>query len=127
MGAKEYYGKGYSPAKDDEGNDVKPEHYVTYVVSAYPDYADGGQYVTRIEITDPNVTVFGLTVNSTDEEFDSVFHEMGYTLSKKVYTGQYALSAKKDNISYTLSVGTESGERILTIQAEVTNRDGIQF
>jgi len=29
MGAREFYGKGYSSVKDEDGNDVKPEHYVT--------------------------------------------------------------------------------------------------
>ena len=45
--SREFYGKGYSSVKDEDGNDVKPEHYVTYLITAYPDYADGGEYVTR--------------------------------------------------------------------------------
>lgn len=127
MGAEEYYGKGYSPAKDDEGNDVKPEHYVSYLVSAYPDYADGGQYITQIEITDPKVAVYGITVNSTEEQFRDVFTELGYTLSKREYTGRYDVIAEKDGISYYYSKEIQTGKTMLTITAEVTNRDNIQF
>ncbi|MBR6618124.1 MAG: hypothetical protein IKL00_09685 [Oscillospiraceae bacterium] len=129
MGAKEYYGTGYFPVKDAEGIDVMPKHYVTYLISAYPDYADGGQYVTRIEITDPKVEIMGITVNSTEDEFSDVFSNMGCTISKKAYAAYSNISATKDNVTYTLATPNEGtdGQPMLTIQAEVTNREGIQF
>lgn len=126
MGAKEYYGKGYSPVTDSEGNQTKPEHYVTYLVSAYPDYADGGQYITRIEITDPAVLVHGITVESPFEEFEEVFKAMDYETYISEHSNHMQYNAKnKDGISYTLYVSNDI--RKLTIQAEVTNREGIQF
>lgn len=128
MGGKEYYGMGYSAVKDEEGNEVKPEYYVLYTITAYPDYADGGQYVTRIEITDSNVMVYGLTVNSTIEEYDAVFSEMGYTTEvKEVGEYRYFTAKNDDGISYTFNEVNGNGNPMLTIQAEVTNREGIQY
>lgn len=126
MGAKEYYGKGYSPVTDSEGNVTKPEYYVTYLVSAYPDYADGGQYITKIEITDPAVLVNGITVESPFEEFEAVFKAMDYETYLSEHSNHIQCNAKsKDGITYTLYVSNDT--RKLTIQAEVTNREGIQF
>lgn len=126
MGGKEYYGKGYSAVKDEDGNEVKPEHYVIYTITAYPDYADGGQYITRIEITDPNVMVHGLTVKSSFEDFEAVFKAMGYETSVTEHGRYVQYNAKnKDGISYTIHISNEVTK--LTIQAEVTNRDNIQY
>ncbi len=126
MGAKEYYGSEYSPVIDSEGYETKPEYYVTYLVSAYPDYADGGQYITRIEITDPSVMVHGLTVESSFEEFESVFKAMDYETSVSEQGSYVQYNAKnEDGISYTLYISSDIKK--LTIQAEVTNREGIQF
>lgn len=128
MGAKQYYGKGYAPVKDEEGNDVKPEHYVTYLVSAYPDYADGGAYITDIEITDPYVTAFGLTVNSTMEECVAAFSDKEFTTEVTEYDDYSIFRAKnKDGISVTLTQANPNGGAKLRINAEVTNRDNIQF
>lgn len=128
MGAKEYYGKGYSPVTDSEGNVTKPEYYVTYLVSAYPDYADGGQYITKIEITDPLVMVHGITVNSSFKEFEAVFKALGYTVSVAEKGGYVQYNAKnKDGISYTIYLSNSNNIKKMTIQAEVTNREGIIF
>ena len=128
MGAKEYYGKGYSPVTDSEGNVTKPEYYVTYLVSAYPDYADGGQYITKIEITDPSVMVHGITVNSSFKEFAAVFKALGYTASVAEKDGCVQYNAKnKDGISYTIYLSNLNNTKKMTIQAEVTNREGIIF
>lgn len=126
MGGKEYYGKGYSAVKDEDGNEVKPEHYVIYTITAYPDYADGGQYITRIEITDPTVMVHGLTVKSSFEDFEAVFKAMGYETSVTEHGRYVQYNAKsEDGISYTIYISNEITK--LTIQAEVTNRDNIQY
>ncbi len=128
MGAKEYYGKGYSPVTDSEGNVTKPEYYVTYLVSAYPDYADGGQYITKIEITDPSVMVHGITVNSSFKEFEAVFKALGYTVSVAEKGGYVQYNAKnKDGISYTIYLSNSNNRKKMTIQAEVTNSEGIIF
>jgi len=127
MGAREFYGKGYSSVKDEDGNDVKPEHYVTYLITAYPDYADGGQFVTRIDITDPNVSVYGLTVNSSIEEYDAVFRKMGYVISVEERGVNTVFTATRAGITFELCIRPDELTPSLAIKAEVTNREGIVF
>ena len=56
MGAREFLGKDYHMST--QGG--KPNVRVSYLLTAWPDYADDGQYVTTIEITDPAVFVLSL-------------------------------------------------------------------
>ena len=79
-GIGSYYGKDYSPvAVTVEGYPVAPEHCVFYTVSSYPDESSKGKHITRIEITDPAVTFYGITMGSTDEEIIAAMEKNGYT------------------------------------------------
>lgn len=126
MGASQYYGSGYLPALDKDGHEVDPEYYVKYMITAWPDYADGGEYITSIDFNDPKVAVYGLTVNSSFEEFERIFSDMGYELSidsSKIFE-QY--TASKKGINFSLSE-TVDGERSFSIYAEITNKKGIVY
>ena len=129
MGAREFLGSGYKKNADTDGSDQHPDHYVSYVITAWPDYADGGQFVTDITITDPAVTVYGLTIGSTYEEFDAVFEPLGYELS----WGEGAIKtrvATKDGITFRLTCAVDGNPDVVPvfrISAEVTNREGIVF
>ena len=129
MGAREFLGSGYKKTQDEDGSDQHPEHYVSYVITAWPDYADGGEFVTDITVTDPAVTVYGLTIASTYEEFDAVFESLGYELS----WGEGAIKtrvATKDGIAFRLTRAVEDNPDVVPvfrITAEVTNREGIVF
>lgn len=93
-----------------------PEVCVRYDLTAYPDYADGGLYVTEIVITDPAYTIYGLTINSSAEDFHFAMEQQGFTLSES------GLSAGWGNGSISLNPGESLG-----LQAMVTNRDHIVF
>lgn len=130
IGAREYLGSSYQKTVDSDGTDSKPNYYVSYLVTAYPDYADGGKFVTRIEITDPEIKVYGLTVNSTMEDFNSVFENLGFTLSDGESTACHVRIAEKNGITFTLTKEKDGDVNIvpqLVIRAEVTNRDRIQY
>ena len=131
FGAREYLGSGYEKLTDEYGRDSKPTYYVSYLVTAYPDYADGGEYITKIGITDPDIDVFGINVNSTIADFDAVFEAMGFTLSDADGGSAYTVRvAQKDGISFALTQGKDGAQNIipeLTVRAEVTNRDGIEY
>lgn len=128
-GAKEYFGKGYERALQDNGEKQSP--YVSYLITAYPDYVDGGEYVTEIEITDPTVTVYGLTINSPFEEFDSLFQGKGYEIhiTENRYWQEH--QAVKNGITFSLKTGIfnveDREEKVFTISAVVSNREGICF
>ena len=129
MGAREFLGSGYKKNEDPTGSNQHPEHYVSYVITAWPDYADGGEFVTDITVTDPAVMVYGLTIESTYEEFDAVFEQLGYELSWSEGAIKTRV-ATKDGITFRLTRAVEDNSDVvpqIRISAEVTNREGIVF
>lgn len=129
MGAREFLGSAYKKNEDADGLDQRPEHYVSYVITAWPDYADGGQFVTDIIVTDPAVKVYGLTIASTFEEFDAVFEPLGYELSWSEGAIKTRL-ATRDGITFRLTRAVEDNPNVvpqIRISAVVTNREGIVF
>ena len=129
FGAREFLGKGYKRNTDSDDSMQYPEHYVSYVITAWPDYADGGEYVTDISITDPAVAVYGLTVESTFEEFDAVFGKMGCELSWSDGAIKTRV-AKKNGITFSLTRAAEGNPEItpqFRISAEISNREGIIY
>lgn len=129
MGAREFLGSGYKKNEDPTGSNQHPEHYVSYVITAWPDYADGGEFVTDITVTDPAVTVYGLTIESTYEEFDAVFEPLGYELSWSEGAIKTRV-ATKDGITFRLTRAVEDNPDVvpqIRISSEVTNREGIVY
>jgi len=130
FGGKAYLGRNY-PLEWIGAYTELPGLYVIYTITAWPDYADSGEYVTGIEITDPAVTVYGLTVNSSFEEFDALFQDRGFDIKviKNEYWEQH--QAEKDGFCFSLRTGifTEKSSKksVLTISAEVSNLDNIVF
>ena len=117
MGGREYYGTGYVPALDEDGQQIDPEHCVVYTVTNYPDYSTNSRHVTRIEITDPAVTIYGLSLSSSAEEIRSTMTAEGFTVTGS----DTALRAERDNFLFTFSKDK------ITIRAEVTNHFGIVY
>ncbi len=117
MGGREYYGIGYVPTLDENGQQVDPEHCVIYTVTNYPDYSNNSRHVTRITITDPAVRVYGLSISSSAEEIKSVMSAEGFTVTES----GTALRAEKDNFLFTFS------RDAIKINAEVTNHFGIIY
>ena len=129
MGAREFLGSGYKKNEDPTGSNQHPEHYVSYVITAWPDYADGGEFVTDITVTDPDVTVYGLTIESTHEEFDAVFEPLGYELSWSDGAIETRV-ATKNGITFRLTRAVDDNPNVVPmfrISAEVTNREGIEY
>lgn len=85
FGCNEYLGSNYTPSYPiRDGNSlyaypVSPSNgpYVIYQTSGYPDSSDP-YHVTKITITDPEVTVYGLTLNSTPEEITGTMSAEGF-------------------------------------------------
>ncbi len=117
FGGYEYYGTGYLPATDENGQQIDPEHCVIYTVTNYPDYSSNSLCITRITITDPAVKVYGLSMTYTHEEIRSTMTAEGFTVTES----GTALKAEKDNLRFTFS------KDAITISAEVTNHFGIVY
>ena len=74
MGAEEYLDSRYT-AETSEGMAVAPDIHVTYLLTGYPDLLDETA-VTHIEITDPTITVYGLTFESSERETSERLHKI---------------------------------------------------
>ena len=119
MGGTEYYGTGYVPTIDEEGQQVDPEHCVLFTVTSYPDYSSKSQHITYISITDPLIEVYGLTINSTQEEIRYQMEEKsGYEIEE---LGGNTLVARKGDYTFSFSPNK------ITIRVNVTNKQGIIF
>ena len=115
FGAFEYLDKNYKAAKDETGNNIRPVYYVTYVITNYPDYSSKAEAVTRLIITDPNVSIYGLNINSSVDDFTSKFDGLGFKIDESGFyrRGKIRIRFEKDSM--------------IGIYAEVTNKDNIIF
>ena len=122
FGAREFLGKEYKaiPPSEEGGMATRPEVYVSYIVTAYPDYSSAEQAVTEIRITDPKVTVFGHNVDTPVEEFDKTLQEKGF------FIGQIGEGTRRKATKGDISISYGGGQPI-QIDAEVTNVEGIVF
>lgn len=119
MGGTEYYGTGYIPTVDEVGQQVDPEHCVLFTVTSYPDYSSKTKHITYISITDPKIEVYGLTLNSTQEEIRYQMEEKsGFSIEE---LGENTLVARKGDYTFSFS------PRKITIRVNVTNKLGIVF
>ncbi|MBR2381196.1 MAG: hypothetical protein IKA84_01715 [Clostridia bacterium] len=90
-----YLANGYEAVLNESDNLVyppkhAPEHAVVYFTENYPIEEIGIKKITGIYITDPEIYVWGLTVNSTREEVVEVMEKMGFEerhLGPNIYSG----------------------------------------
>jgi hypothetical protein len=101
LSGHEYYGTGYMPAIDEEGQQVEPEHCVIYTVTSCPDYSDKEQYITRIYITDPNVEFYGISLRCSIAEFIKLIELQGFSVTEM--RGDNFVKAQMDNIWITFT------------------------
>lgn len=116
FGGNMYLDSRYEAIISDDGSSiaVAPEIHVTYTLTAYPDYSDGGTCVTGIDITDPKINVYGLTMNSSQENISNTMSNLGF---KNNENNRWS----KNNCVFAF----EKSEII--IAAKVTNNKGIVF
>ena len=132
-GGKEFVGSKYEvEVKQEDAVDVQilPDEYVSYTLSAWPDYADfdeTGYHVTKIVITDPEISVHGVTTHSSRVEFRKTMTEAGFIIEDPVENGDSFIE-DASTPGGTFSIRFESGEEgKITVVAPVSNRDGIEF
>ena len=134
FGAREYAPKRYGIPDANPDLQQIPEQCVVFKVSAWPDHADGGAFVTDITVTDPKVRLFGLTIDSTAEEFIEKCKPLGYKKVDKpdvwdqagVNSIEFACVKSNDGKYYIILEKTAERSYI-RIMAPVSNRSGIIF
>lgn len=119
MGGHAYYGRGYAPSYGSNGEQIDPEYHVLYTVTSYPDYASNRRHVTRIDITDPAIELYGVSLRSSAEEISAAMARRGFrqethpnAVGQRYSKGKFALRFADDAIH---------------ISVKVSNRWGIQF
>lgn len=121
MGGRQFYGKGYAPVSVDDDHNARPDTYVIYTLTAYLDYSDDGLFVTRIEITDPAVSIYGISCGSSLDEFDRAFQDLGCEIQDN---GAWHIAKHgKTKVIFNAS----DDDRSISVSVEITNRNGIQF
>lgn len=113
FGAEEYLGSAYELIEDEEGHKEVPDIHVKYLRSGYPDARDSWK-VTHIEITDPTIVVYGLSMNSSKEEVKNRMKELKF---KENDYGAFI----KNNCTFTFS------NEYIVINAPSTNRFHIVY
>lgn len=116
---RSYYGKNYTPTVDEEGKQVDPEVYVIYSVSPYPDHTSRKNHITGIDINDPSIVVYGLTVNSTEAEIEETMESNGFSSVEIGNNGDIEWVKDKYHVSFL--------EGHIYINVEVSNFWKIQY
>ena len=119
MGADEYLDSRYTA--DTSGDmAVAPGIHVTYLVTGYPDTLDD-RTITHIEITDPSITVYGLTLNSTDNEIINRVTDKTNSFSYVTTVDECYLQFKIKNCTFSFKT------KKIIIDVPVTNNSGIVY
>ena len=92
------------------------KHYVRYTVDNFPCIDSETMGIVDIEITDPEVMVYGLTTASTLEDFTKVFEQLGAQIYKtdgifalaKLDHSWFRLRLQKNNVCAAIVVSTQS-------------------
>ena len=113
FGGEMYLGSKYELIRNGENEYLLPEIYVLYTYSGYPDCIDA-YCLTSIEITDPEVFVYGLTINSTKEKVNEVMLANGF---EEKGDNTYL----KNNCNFTFSSNN------IQIKAPSTNKHNIIY
>ena len=119
MGATEYLSPNYEAISEEVFDDYfqyrKPEVYVSYVIGGYPDCSDKDG-VIHIDITDPKVRVFGLTMESEQSTIEEKMKSLNFKQDK-----DYPVNYSKGRLNVHIH---SSG---IYISYRTTNRKGIDY
>ena len=118
FGGREYYGTGYVPTITGKGKQTDPEHCVIYTITAYPDYSSNKSHITGITITDPAIEFYGISLNSSHKEFETLMKKQGFKITN---TGVSNHTAEKGKYSVIFT------KECIRIRVKVSNFFRVQF
>lgn len=118
-GASEYLDPRYKAVEKD-GMATAPDVHVTYLLTGYPDVLDDTS-VTRIEITDPEIRVYGLHIGAVTDQIRHQMDGVAESLSFQLIDGESAAIALIQNCTFIFS------DSAITISAPVSNQQNVQF
>lgn len=119
-----YLAKGYEPSGFDKNGNSNglPEEYVLYAVYPYPRNSDSKKIVS-IKITDPKISVYGITLNSSEADFEKTFRKLACEIAvSKLANGDVHIGARKGNVNVGLSKLAD-GSRYLNVTVDIGYND----
>lgn len=119
MGAEEYLDSRYT-ADTSEEMAKAPDVCVTYLLTGYPDLLDDPA-ITRIVITDPSITVYGLTINTSESAKIERMHPICTRFSFVTTTEECYFSCGVGRCTFSFM-----SDRII-IDASTTNNNNIVY
>ena len=100
------------------------DYYVHYTVDNYPKWDSKTSGIVRIEITDPSVKVYGLTTESSLDEFAEVFEALGANVTKY----KSSAAAKLGDVYFLLEkIKGLSGDGLPKIRINTDQTGGVDF
>jgi hypothetical protein len=119
VGGSAYLDDAYEFTVNEKGQKVNPEHYVEYVFGAYPDVSSRTRGIIRINVTDPDVVMFGVTLKTEMIPAINSLIRNGFTIT---HVSDGGVRAKCG--SYYLNFYFNDEIQLYIIQ---TNKNGIVF
>lgn len=118
MGADEYLDSRYEVFHNGSMA-IAPDIHVTYLVTGYPDTLDDPA-ITRIEITDPSIKVYGLSMHSTEDEIRNKMNGIADAFVNDIEDeGRFTFTVRDCSFVF-------ASESIM-ISVSVTNHSGVQY
>ena len=114
------YGENYQ-----ENSDAIDACSVIYHVTSYPDAFFGKLYVTGIEITDPNIQIYGFSTGDSVTEIKNFFLEKKYTIFQEA---DRLIKMKKGKVEIRIGIHYEEQTiRSIYVGVNTTNVTGVIF
>lgn len=124
FGITGYYDKKYGEENTETGE--MPPYYVLYSVTSYPDFMSRGQYVTQIDVCDPEIEIYGYSIGDSSAEFGEFLVDKGFKLNRD--EARYKRFEKgKVVIRFGVEPETQTIAMSITVEVDVTNHCGIVF
>ena len=125
FGIKGYYDKKYWEGNMETGE--LPSTYVLYSVTSYPDAMSKKKCITRIEVHDPDVEIYGFSIGDSSEAFGELLREMGFQPYNDYNAQMDRFKKGRIVIYYGVDPDTQTIFNDMTVAVETTNHCGIVF
>ena len=125
FGITGYYDKKYGEA--DINTAEMPPTYVLYSVTSYPDTMSKKKCITRIEVHDPDVEIYGFSIGDSSEAFGELLREMGFQPYNDYNARMDRFKKGRIVIYYGVDPDTQTIFNAMTVAVETTNHCGIVF
>jgi hypothetical protein len=125
FGITGYYDKKYGEGNMETGE--LPSTYVLYSVTSYPDAMSKKKCITRIDVQDPNIDIFGFSIGDSSQAFGELLREKGFQPYKDYNEDMDRFKKGKVIIYFGIDHEMQTISNGITVMVDTTNYFGIVF